>query len=77
MTKSNKLIELQREMQMLYGLYKAGLLSEWAYLDAIRPLDRQIDSIELSYLFCYVISKESDSKLSHAPKNLQALPCNS
>ena len=56
MRKSNKLIELQREMQMFYGLYKAGLLSERAYLDAIRPLDRQIDSIELSYLFCYVIT---------------------
>ena len=77
MTKSNKLIELQREMQMLYGLYKAGLLSERAYLDAIRPLDRHIDSIELSYLFCYVISEEAEAKLSHVPKNLQVLPCNS
>jgi len=41
---------LQCQMQEQYKLYRHGTISESEYLERIRPIDRQIDSLEMSIL---------------------------
>ena len=48
MSYSKNLIILQRIEALYYKCYRLGLLNKYEYLDAIRPLDRAIDSIEMS-----------------------------
>ncbi|MCF6207487.1 MAG: hypothetical protein L3J47_11460 [Sulfurovum sp.] len=41
---------LQRRMAEHYSAYRRGKISQQEYLWRIKPIDRQIDSIELSCL---------------------------
>ena len=56
-----RLKELQRQMQKLYSLYRLGKVSEAAYLECIKPIDRQIDLLEMSILKGCFVWKEASS----------------
>ena len=56
-----RLKELQRQMQKHYSLYRLGKVSEAEYLYCIKPIDRQIDLLEMSILKGYIVWKEASS----------------
>ena len=56
-----RLKALQRQMQKHYSLYRLGKVSEAEYLCRIKPLDRQIDLLEMSILKGYFVWKEASS----------------
>ena len=50
--------DLQHEMQQYYALFQKGILSEKEYLSAIKPLDKAIDTLEMSTLSSYFVLKK-------------------
>jgi len=68
--KNNKttLEHLQHEMQKYYTLFQLGLMTEKEYLAAIKPIDKIIDTLEISILKEYFVLKEASSALSHVPE---------
>ena len=63
------LTKLQNLSMRLYTNYCAGLLTLQEYLDLIRPIDEEIDRLELQTLSCYLqdnlVSKILSSKPLH------------
>ncbi len=63
------LTKLQNMSMRLYTNYRLGLLTLQEYLDLIRPIDEEIDKLELQTLSCYLqgnlVSKISSSKHLH------------
>ena len=59
---------LQCQMQEQYKLYRHGTISESEYLNRIRPIDRQIDSLEMSILKESFVWREASSVLFHVPE---------
>ncbi len=60
------LIKLQKMSTRLYKNYCIGLLTQKEYLELIKPIDKEIDKLELQTLSCYLqdnlVSKISSSK---------------
>jgi hypothetical protein len=66
MLKSSNLNHLHKIQETMYKLYKDGLISEKKYLTLIRPIDREIDKLEMVILQDTLVWKEAF--LQHTPK---------
>jgi len=45
---SSKLLDLRRQMRCYYDLFSRGYMDKKEYLSSIKPLDKEIDNIEMS-----------------------------
>jgi hypothetical protein len=59
---------LHHEMQKHYALFQSGFISEKEYLSAIKPLDKAIDTLEMSILKEYLVWQEASSIPFHVPE---------
>ncbi len=59
-----KLSSLRAKLTDKYSSYKKGLISEEEYLHKIKPIDQEIDNIEMSTLPDTLALKGSSSQLS-------------
>ncbi len=48
-----KLYKLRELSKSLYTKYTSGLLTQVEYQDLLKPLDREIDRLEMKILNCY------------------------
>jgi len=67
-TNNPALAHLQHKMQQYYLLFQLGLMNEKEYLSAIKPLDKAIDTLEMSILKEYLVLKEASSTPFHVPE---------
>jgi len=66
--RKNKLTYLHHKMQQYYVLFQLGFMTETEYFTAIKPLDKAIDTLEISTLKGYLALKEASLVLSHVPE---------
>jgi len=65
MINTTKLKELHRKLEAEYFFYVHGEINEKEYLERIRPIDKAIDTIEMSTLQGIPAWRESSLLLSH------------
>ena len=65
---STALTHLQYKMQQYYWLFQLGLMNEKEYLSAIKPLDKAIDTLEMSTLKESFAWQEASSTPFHVPE---------
>ncbi len=65
MLNSSKLYQLQHRLQKKYEKYRDGSISEKEYITLIKPIDQEIDNIEMSTLRDTPALRGSFLQLSH------------
>jgi hypothetical protein len=65
MFNSSKLYQLRHSLQKKYAKYRNGLLTQEEYIAEIKPIDKEIDRLEMSTLQDIPALKGSSSLLSH------------
>jgi hypothetical protein len=59
---------LHQTMQNHYVLFQSGFISEKEYLSAIKPLDKAIDTMEMSTLKEFLVLREASLAHFHVPE---------
>jgi len=62
LSKNTHLNSLQRSLRSEYDAYVKGHISEEEYLKRIKPIDRNIDRLEMSILSCKLSLEETAGK---------------
>ena len=65
MFNSSKLYRLQHSLHKIYARYRNGLITQKEYIATIKPIDKEIDKLEMSTLQDIPALKGSSSLLFH------------